>query len=824
MRGYNNNKKEWISATLMASAVLAGLLVGGSVTPMAQGEQRVSAQTKEIKAVSSSISESSKKQTIIKKEDKNVKVITNRTESIAPTLGYAGPSTDAIATEWQKTPVDPTKIASSFVSPSGSQSKPKEPVLYFGNSKLSFQPSSFTNNSAYNDQNNASSWMYIGTGINPVNPNPRRSYGIIINGNVPSDRGYGTTSSVKTNSIEAAVRDGKITNYQLYKNTAGTGFKATMYDTVYNLSYTFEEMYDDAGGIYSYFSITNNDAAGTASRDVGAVQGVDTFVDFDEVPVLSLGSDAGFKMVGTKHVLNYRLNSPINNAKLGGWTNYTAGLVSDIMDPSLASTYFTGGILGPGMEKTKAGENIAIGNISLPNTEVKGDTGFTIKANPKTLAPGETLTNGSYLTYKEVTPSTPPVATVTTPTINAYADQADAFTIKGKVSDVDGTKGHIEITYPDGSTSPVADNMYDTSKINTSIDYTAKIDSSKLSVGANTITIAAVDDKDNRQLLPVTMKVNLFKLSATGLPQLIKIGGTVSTLETDLIKNLTIMNKNKHTLIIDGKNPSGKPLDNSKVGFYFQDMTLTDTDTSPVEVANVPVPVNVSDDHTVIDTTSAVYAKDFSTTSEAISGLSSADLNALILKSSEARGWMSATGAESKVSVKSTTLTGTSSDGVYKAVIQNANGKEITINITVTGGLKIASAPDAITYGASTGVMLPYSKENFNLQRQDNSTAKVSISNSGKQAWKLTAKVSKPLTSGSDTLTGVLKYIDTNNAVTDLDSGSVIVGTGKTEATQDVTWGAKQGIIASLDGANTSLKAGKYTGELTWTLDDTPNA
>ncbi|KRK46129.1 hypothetical protein N0K71_00725 [Dellaglioa algida] len=822
MRGYNNNKKEWISATLMASAVLAGLLVGGSVTPMTQGEQRVSAQAKEIKAVSSSTSESSKKQTVIKKDDKNVKVVTNKVGSIAPTLGYAGPSTDAVDTNWSKTPVDPNKITTTYVSPSGKQYIDDEPVLYFGNNELKFQPSSLTNNKSYNDPTNASSWMYTGT--TGVNPNPRRSYGIIINGNVPDDRGYGNTSSARTNSIEAGVRDGKITNYQLYKNTSGTGFKATMYDTVYNLSYTFEEIYDEVGGIYSYFSITNNDAAGTASRAVGAVQGVDTFVDSDRVPVKSIGPNAGFKMTGDKHTLNFRLNSPVNNARLGGWTNYTAGRVPGVMQIANVSEYFTGGILGAGMEASAADKVISISDISKPDEPLIDDSGFVIKTNPKMLAPGETLTNGSYLTYKEVTPSTPPVATVTTPTINAYADQAAAFTIKGKVIDVDGTKGHIEITYPDGSTSPATDNKYDTSKINTFFDYTAKIDPARLSVGANTITIAAVDDKDNRQLLPVTMKANLFKLSATGLPQLIKIGGTVSTLETDLIKNLTIMNKNKHTLTIDGKNPSGKPLDNSKVGFYFQDMTLTDTDTSPVEVANVPVPVNVSDDHTVIDTTSAVYAKDFSTTSEAISGLSNADLNALILKSSEARGWMSATGAESKVSVKSTTLTGTSSDGVYKAVIQNANGKEITINITVTGGLKIASAPDAITYGASTGVMLPYSKENFNLQRQDNSTAKVSISNSGKQAWKLTAKVSKPLTSGSDTLTGVLKYIDTNNAVTDLDSGSVIVGTGKTEATQDVTWDAKQGIIASLDGANTSLKAGKYTGELTWTLDDTPNA
>lgn len=100
--------------------------------------------------------------------------------------------------------------------------------------------------------------------------------------------------------------------------------------------------------------------------------------------------------------------------------------------------------------------------------------------------------------------------------------------------------------------------------------------------------------------------------------------------------------------------------------------------------------------------------------------------------------------------------------------------------------------------------MLPSSAENINLQRHDNSTAKVSISNVGRKGWSLSAK-------------GILKYV-----ATDLDSGSVIVGSGKTAATQDVTWDAKPGIIANLNGHDASLKAGKYTGELTWTLTDAP--
>lgn len=94
-------------------------------------------------------------------------------------------------------------------------------------------------------------------------------------------------------------------------------------------------------------------------------------------------------------------------------------------------------------------------------------------------------------------------------------------------------------------------------------------------------------------------------------------------------------------------------------------MTLTDITDSPKEVVNVPIPVNVKDDDTVIDTTSAVYAKIFSTKVADFPILAGGTkLNDWILKTSKAKGWMVATGAESKVSVKSITLTATSGNSV----------------------------------------------------------------------------------------------------------------------------------------------------------------
>lgn len=879
MKGNNSNKKRWVSTVLMTGIILAGMVPAGTVVnAVSRDDSTVSTQESSQlandpksgfeKITANADAQKVKEETSVT-EDKNIPVVKDETKEkssttkvekavtgkdktkvAVPTAGYVeGAGADPTGETWEAKDYSATS-AKEYVSPSGQQGLTDEPVLYFGNDNSTdgkglqpFQPSALTNNKDYSGSSNASSWSYVGLPEKTFkSPNPKKSYGIIINGVIPDDRGYGFVASDAKDvyTIESAVKMGKIIDYKLYKNTGHTGFKATMYDPTYKLSYTFIEIYDTDGGISSYFSITNND---TTARDIGAVEAADTFVDTDAVPVMSLGANAGFKMVGGKHTLNYRLNDPDGN-RMGGWTNYTAGNINTkkgvsnrIYSPEDIGSYFKGGVTGTGMEGTLANPandptgdagNIGIYNILKPGDKLSGtidetDSGFVIKASPKTLAPGEALVNGSYLTYNEVQPGEAPVATATPSTINAYADLVTGLKITGTVKDKDSTKGRIKITYPDKSTSATTENAYDTVTPNTSIPYSANIDSTKLKPGLNELTVTAIDDKKHEQDPAVKVTVNLITLGATPITQNIKVGGTVSTVEKDLISDIKILNTIGHTLKIDTSNPSKNPVNTGKVGHYVQDMLLTDTVVSPNKVAKIAIPVNVTDSDTVTDKDSAVYAHKFDTKTTDIAKLSDVELKALIISKSEAKGWILETGANSAVSVKSTTLLATSPAGTYKATITNAAGKEITIDITVTGGdLKITSAPDAISYGATSGVMLPYSTENFNLQRQDNNKAKVSIANAGQQGWNLTAKVSKPLTNGSNSLKGVLKYIDTNNVATDLDSGSVVVGSGKTAPTQDVTWDAKQGIIANLNGNNTSLKAGKYAGEITWTLTDAP--
>ncbi|WP_409022201.1 hypothetical protein ACE83Q_00550 [Dellaglioa sp. P0083] len=841
MREYKNRKKEWVSATIMTSAVFAGLLAGGA----SHREPNVFAKTDESSMSSESSDETSSKLTIKESSELEKKVLLSEsvenkskikakssektklsTRSVTRAAGYIGPTKDVFPDDyWDTTKDYAAESATAFVSQSGSQNKPGEPVLYFGNKYFPFQMNELLNNDPVSGSNKPG-WAYMfDTGINPV---PRKSYGIIINNSVPGNRGYGLVSSYSSipYTIESAVKGKDITGYQLFKNKTGTGFKAIMYDTKYKLSYTFEEVYDASGGVYSYFSITNND---TTARAVGAIEGVDTFVDEDAVTIESLGPDEGFKMVGSAHSLNFKLNDPRNNTKLGGWTNYTGGDIPNVTNTGHLNNYFNGGALGTGMEKSPHNKIIAVSDIKNPDNPFKGDSGFIIKANPKTLEPGGTLVTGSYQTYKE---AVAPDASVKEQTINAYTSQTNRPKILGTVLDKDGSKGYIQITYPDGSTSGTTENVYDTGKVDTSADYSANIDTSKLKLGSNKIIVTAVDDSEVEQLKPVTVTVNLYKLGATAIPQTIKVGDAVKTGETDLINNLTIINQptvNAHTLKIDATNPSGKPLINTKAGFYIQDMLLTDTVVKPNEIAKVAVPVTVTDSDTATDKVSALYAKGFGVKQVDIQKLTTDELTALIMKTSEAKGWLLATGAESKVSVDSTTLKQASTDGIYQAVIKNSDGLKKTINIEVTGGLKITEGPGATNYGSFLGVTLPYSGEDFKVQRSDPDphVNSVQVSNAGKQAWTLTAQLTTPLTEHNDAnvkLNGVLTYIDASGQSQDIESNSAEVGSGQSEVTQEVSWASDKGIIVQLNGKNPSLKAGDYTGELTWTLADTPHS
>ncbi|WP_409022200.1 hypothetical protein ACE83Q_00545 [Dellaglioa sp. P0083] len=832
MREHNSKKKEWISATLMTSAIFAGLFAGGG----SHREPSVFAQTDESSMLSESsdkaASESGKKaissyflktkSITIKKSESKIKAKPSAKAKLSTrAAGYVGPANDVIPqSSWDTTKDYAAESATAFVSQSGRTDRPDDPVMYFGNSIEPFQPSELTNNNDA-DSNNLSSWSHTYT--TGKNPRPSIIHGLIRDNQMA--RKYRANESdpvMAFSGIEGGIRDKSITDYHLYKNHTNTGFKATMYDTSYKVSYTFESVYSNRGGVYRYFSITNNDSV---QHQIGAMEVNDTYVDSDKVRLYSLGPNAGFNMLGTEfggiHSLSLRLNDPVTEARLGGWTNYTAGLQTRIMDSGNLPYYFTGttGLTGTGKESLAAGKDISVVNIKDPGLmPAYSNNAYAMKANAVALVPGATLVNGSYLTYKQGTPSAAPVATVKTATINGYSDQKSVV-ITGSVSDADDTKGNIEIGYPDGTSEKTP---YDTKQA-----YSAPVDMSRLSPGKNELLVTAIDPGNNRQEKPVTVTVNVFKLGATAIPQTIAAGDTVKTGETDLINNLTIINQptvNAHTLKIDTTNPSGKPLINTKAGYYIQDMLLTDTVVKPNEIAKVAVPVTVTDSDTAFDKTSALYAKGFDVKQVDIQKLTTTELNTFILKTSEAKSWLVTTGAESKVSVASTTLKPTSIVGSYQAVIKNSNGLTKTINIGVTGGLKITSAPTATDYGSSSGVMLPYSGENFELQRSDSSTnSSVDISNTGKQAWTLTARLTKPLTnSNNDKLTGIFEYVNSANGVQDIESNSAEVGSGQSEATQEVRWDKDKGIIAQLNGGNTSLKAGAYTGEITWTLEDTP--
>ncbi|MHC9531932.1 hypothetical protein ACVPPR_00515 [Dellaglioa sp. L3N] len=879
MERHNSSKKGWLSLTLMTGAILAGLLAGGAINHK-NTDGQVYAQTTVEKATAATKKTESSKILTDKTTDKTKKT----TEKVAPkkttdktkttkadTSGYVAPKEDPLGTRttWDDKS-DSTDYASTsaktFVTPSGATDNKDEPAMYFGNYYRKFQPNEVSNRNKYNNLTNTSSWMFPSqkdpSDSFKVNSTSGSAYGIIVNGIVPEDRGYSPTAKngVDDSSIFTALQSGvNINDYHLYKNTTNTGFKATMYDKEYDLSYTVEELYDNAGGIYRYYMITNSAAE---TREIGAVEGVQPFVDKADTPVLSLAPKAGLTMEGRRDLLQLAMNDPVTGNNMGGWTNYSAGNFYPVNSPHSVGMlsvgamhyYFQDGINGAGMEDSPTGENIAIIDMADPSKKL-GDAqaAIILKANPRSLAHGDTLENGSYLTYGAISTSKePPVATATPATINAYADQTDALKITGKVSDPDSTKGHIQVTYPDGTTS--ATTAYDTGKIATSVDYTVKLDATKLKSGANEVTITAIDTENHVQKFPVKVTVNLFKLGATGLPQIIKLGGTVSTDEDTLIKDLTIMNlpdpkdpkktvDNKHTLTIDTTNPSKKPIDNKTVGFYIQDMLLTDTDVTPKETAKVPVPVNVLDDASNHDKLAAIEANDFTVIkTDKLATLSTDAINALILKKSAAKAWYLADGKSLNVKVSYTNLTKDStrfSTGVKAIVTASYEdaGKTVTLNkhvkITVTGGpAALTHVPTSIHFGNKDGVVLPYAAEMLKLKGKDDTPDdyKVTLDNPGKEDYALYVS-SSDLTSTVDkskTLSGVVYFVNAMGTSENIDGNqSVAVLTDEDDLAKpdpiDLS-GTKNTVRVELAGKDKNLMnaEGSYTGQINWSMVTAP--
>ncbi|MHC9537431.1 hypothetical protein ACVQ8P_06535 [Dellaglioa sp. BT-FLS60] len=878
MERHNSGKQGWLSLTLMTSAIFAGLLAGGAMTNR-NNSSHVYAQTTIEKAATikktvinktidkpttNEKTKTSDKQTTSKTTNKQKNEEKTKSKATKADENYMAPTdADPMHTTW----VDKDYVATSateFVTQSGATDNLDEPAIYFGNVFLKFQPNELSNRRPYESkqQTNLSSWLFPsqtnqGTNAN-VNNAPRIDDGIIINGAVPDDRGYYDGKAVA--SIFSAMREGtNVGEYHLYKNTTNTGFKATMYDKEYNLSYTFEEMYDNSGGIYRYFRITNNAAE---TRDIGAVEGAQPFVDKQNTPVVSSAPNQGFKMTGRNHALSLSLIDPSTHAPFKkGWTNYSGGNYvqtaasnyHSIMGKGDIGTYFKNGALGTGMEDSAAETNITIYDIAHPLSIVKdAQTAYLLKANPVSLKQGETLTNGSYLTYGATSASAaPPVATATPATINAYADQTDALEITGEVSDPDSTKGHIQVTYPDKTSATTA---YDTGKIDTSVDYTVNLDATKLKSGANEVTITAIDTDNNIQKVPVKVTVNLFKLGATGLPQVIKLGGTVSTDEDTLIKDLTIMNlpdpkdpkktvDNKHTLTIDTTNPSKKPIDNKTVGFYIQDMLLTDTDVTPKETAKVPVPVNVLDDASNHDKLAAIEANDFTVIkTDKLATLSTDAINALILKKSAAKAWYLADGKSLTVKVSYTNLTKDStrfSTGVKAIVTASYEdaGKTVTLNkhvkITVTGGpAALTHVPTSIHFGNKDGVVLPYAAETLKLRGKDDTPDdyNVTFDNPGKEDYSLYVS-SSDLTSTVDkskTLSGVVYFINAIGGRDPIDGKqSTLVFNDTTDLAKPDPinlGGTKNTVRVELAGKDKNLMnaEGSYTGQINWSMVTAP--
>ncbi|HIW71611.1 MAG TPA: hypothetical protein H9875_03195 [Candidatus Levilactobacillus faecigallinarum] len=92
--------------------------------------------------------------------------------------------------------------------------------------------------------------------------------------------------------------------------------------------------------------------------------------------------------------------------------------------------------------------------------------------------------------------------------------------------------------------------------------------------------------------------------------------------------------------------------------------------------------------------------------------------------------------------------------------------------------------------------------------------------------WNLYARISEPFASSGNNLSGSLVYEDTSGNINTIGTGNTLIETHAKTATDgssvDVAgnWNTDRGMLLKLNGNNT---AGTYSGQITWTLQDTPS-
>ena len=256
-----------------------------------------------------------------------------------------------------------------------------------------------------------------------------------------------------------------------------------------------------------------------------------------------------------------------------------------------------------------------------------------------------------------------------------------------------------------------------------------------------------------------------------------------------------------------------------QVGRYTVDVLLVDS-TSLSSI--ITVPVFIKDESTTVSDEYALRATDIILNLNDITGLSSNEINQLILTKSLAQGWNITTGEDlsNQISVFSTTINQTS-EGDYTATLQ-LNGISHMIHIKVIEHiLKFNSIPENIVFQptiiSSITSTIHRDESNWDFSVFDNRGV------GGK--WIVTASITSPLTSTvnpAHKMLDALVFVDKDHNTTPLSETPLKIFdyTTGNDSIIPITWSTDKGILIKTNFHN--VFAEPYTTTINWTLIDAP--
>ncbi|WP_375180125.1 hypothetical protein [Enterococcus rotai] len=484
----------------------------------------------------------------------------------------------------------------------------------------------------------------------------------------------------------------------------GNSLKQILYDKTNRIVYVYDFSLARNLNFNVNLSMYNVDAA---TRKLAILENVDTDYYSDKVPIYATGNNSGFYM---EPQVDQRFTIKIKDSKnqfFSDYTmlapgNYTSATVTGAASSLMATNWFKYDFSNPGIEQYnyEQGKVIATGI----------DSAYQLGAPYKEVAQNEAIKGG----YQVFAGSELPYMRLTSEPeeFNVYSDYTGGdFVADYTLASIPyiGGEGSIHVEYPNQEELTIPFIADDNLEFNGQLTIPRATLPTTLNDKVGTIKSydtnmsGMFDTEGTMEGLPSNdyhIRVNVYNLSGMPIPQTVKKDSTWSKPASDLIKDPVFIPGN--AIVYDYVD--GQP-DTSKLGNQMVKVRMTDSSTTTQPVI-IEVPVIVTTTGITPTTGLTVVANNFNVKREQLTGLSEAQIKALILKESSAFGWDNATGTATDVtlSVATTTLTASASAGQqYTATIQGKKGtvtEQTTITITAASEMSAKAVPQSVPLGA----------------------------------------------------------------------------------------------------------------------------